>query len=235
VTRGSIESIVSLQVQRWEALQRVHRPEPRLPCIALSRLPYSGGGELGRRVAERLDYGLFDREMIDEIEREQGVQRRLLEGLDERFRNAIDRYVTDAFRGRSFRESEYLKHVVRTITTLAERGMAVLVGRGAPFVVEPDLGLRVLVVAPVVFRVERLAKARDLPVEEARDKLADEDRRRRDFVRHQFHLDQQDPVLYDLVVNTGTLSMDGAVRLVLDALRDRFPEAGPRVEAARPV
>ncbi len=221
----SLEILVSQQVKRWEMGERARKARPHQPCVAISRLPWSGGGELGRRVAERLDYGLFGREIIDEIEREQGVQRQLLTGLDERMRSTIDRYATDAFRGRSFRESDYLKHVVRTIATLGERGMAVLLGRGAPFVLPPEQALRVLVVAPIAFRIERMARERELSREDAAQELEQEDEQRREFVRRQFGVDQDDPLLYDLAVNTGTLSMDCAERLVLDALRDRFPLA----------
>ena len=63
-----IDAIVSRQVRRWESgrkaegeRERGPRLGPRPPCIAFSRLKHSGGEEIARRVAERLDWGFFGR------------------------------------------------------------------------------------------------------------------------------------------------------------------------------
>jgi cytidylate kinase len=218
----SLEALVDHQVRRWEIERRPGMPRPRGPCVALSRLPGSGAAALGRRVAEWLDYGFFGIEILDRIAREQGIQRRLLVGLDEHVRGAIDRYVGDAFRTRPFTEGDYLQHVVRTLATLGERGMAVILGRGAPFILSPEQALRVLIVAPTTHRIERLAKARGLSTDEAAQRLAEKDAERLAFLRHQFGVDPDDPRLYDLVVNTATLSIDAGAALVVEGLRRRF-------------
>ncbi len=224
----SLDALVEHQIRRWEIERRPGMSRPRGPCIALSRLPGSGGAALGQRIAEWLDYGFFGIEIVDQIAREQGIQRRLVTGLDERLRGSIDRYVADAFRStRAFTESDYLQHVVRTVATLGERGMAVILGRGAPFILPAEQALRVLVVAPTPARIERLVKARGLSTREAAQRLEREERERLAFLRHQFGVDPDDPRLYDLVVNTGTLSIDSAAALVVEALRRRFPGNRP--------
>ena len=96
--------------------------------------------------------------------------------------------------------------------------MAVILGRGAPFVLGPDKALRVLVVAPAEWRAEKLAKRQGLSPAEATRRLEREDQQRCDFVA-QFGVDPNDPSLYDLVVNTHSLGHDAAVTLVIDALR----------------
>ena len=215
----SPDELVDRQVRRWELGQRARAPRPRRRCVALSRLPASGGAELGQRVAEKLDYGFFGIEIVDRIAREQGIQRRLLAGLDEHVRSVIDRHLTDAFRLSAFTESDYLRHVVRTVATLGERGMAVILGRGSPFILTRDQALRVLVVAPTGHRVERLARARGLAEPDAVGQLDREDAERREFLQHHFGVNPDDPTLYDLVVNTGTLGIDRAAALVVDALQ----------------
>jgi cytidylate kinase len=114
--------------------------------------------------------------------------------------------------------------VVRAVTSIAEQGMAVILGRGAPFVLRPERTLRVLVVAPRRARIERLAKERDLPVDEAERRMRREDEERRTFLT-QFGVDPDDPSIYDLVVNTGSLGMDGATHTVVQTFRDRHPGA----------
>jgi cytidylate kinase len=198
--------------------------------VALSRLPHSGAAEIGQRVAERLDYGFFGREIVDQIASERGIQRQLVAGLDEKIHGTIDRYVADAFRVQAFTESDYLRHVVRVIATLGNRGMAVILGRGAVFILSPARALRVFVVAATAARIDRLAESRGLSHEQAVEMIGEEDARRREFFRHQFGVAPDDPLHYDIVVNTGTLSIDAAVDVIIDALRCRF--AGAALPAA---
>lgn len=220
--------LINRQIHRWALQHPVAIAEPPSPCVALSRLRGSGGVEIGRKVAEWLDYGFFDKEIVDWIAQEEGIQRQLVEGLDERMRSAIDRYVTDSFQTRSFTESDYLRDLVRIVATLGNRGMAVIAGRGAPFILPPERALRVLVIAPMPVRVQRFAAAEAISRDEATLVLAEEDAERGEFYRTQFGLEQSNPLLYDLVVNTGTLSVEAGARLVVDALRSRFP---PREDA----
>jgi cytidylate kinase len=219
---SSLDELVGRQVRRWELERRSPGLQAAPPCVALSRLPHSGAAELGRRVAERLDYGFFGSEIVDRIAREQGIQRRLIEGLDERVRSVVDRYVTDAFRSGGFTESEYLRYVVRTVAALGEQGRAVILGRGAPFILSPERALRVLVIAPNEQRIERLQKSRELTRAEAVETLAREDAERERFTRHHFDVNPNDPLLFDLVVNTGTLGIADSAVAVFDALSRRF-------------
>jgi cytidylate kinase len=220
----SIEDIVDRQMRRWDYEQR-QAPIPKAPCVAISRQRGSGGAELGRRVAERLDYGFFDREIVEQVAREAKVQRGLVAGLDEHVRSTIDRYVMDAFLLRSFKESDYLRRLVHVVATLGERGHAVILGRGATFILPADQALRVRVVAPRALRVERVAERRKLAPEQAAEEVDRKDAQQRAFLTHDFGVDPEDPTLYDLVVNTGTLGVEAAADLVVAALERRFPAA----------
>jgi cytidylate kinase len=219
---SSLDELVGRQVRRWEMERRAPGLRPAPPCVALSRLAHSGAAELGRQVAGRLGYGFFGSEIVDQIAREHGVQRRLLEGLDEKVRSAVDRYVGDAFRSGGFTESEYLRWVVRTVATLGEQGGAVILGRGAPFILSPERALRVLVIAPREQRIERLQKSRELTRAQAVEVLDREDAERLRFVRHHFDVNADDPLLFDLVVNSGTLGIADSAAAVVDALSRRF-------------
>ncbi len=216
-----VQALVDEHVARWEIARRSTGTEHRSPCIALSRLPGSGGAELGQKVAEQLDYSFFGIEIVDQIAREQHIQRELLAGLDEHVRTAIDRYVLDAMR-RPYTEGDYLRHVVRTVTTIAARGGAVFLGRGAVFILPPERALRVLVVAPRAGRIERIAKTNRLTPEQAALQLEQQENERREFHRHHFRVDPDDADAYDLTVNTGTLGLDVATSLVVEAWRRRF-------------
>jgi cytidylate kinase len=215
-----IDALVAHQISRWEGASR---REGAGPCIAIANLPGAGGEEVGRHAADLLGYGCFGREIVDEIARQRGIAQELLRGLDERVRSAIDRYLTDAFQERPFTESDYLREVARLVATLGRRGMAVIVGRGAAFLLGADSALRVLVAAPFEFRVERYAKLHALAGGAAAELLGQEDERREAFIRHHFGARLDDPLAYDLVVNTATLGFEGAAANVVEAFRRRFP------------
>ena len=220
----SIQHLVELQGRRWAQSQPLGVKRYR-PCVALSRLPYSGAHDVGSRVAARLDYGFFAREIVDEIAKEEGVQRDLVAGLDEHVENAIERHLIDGFRHRRFNESDYVRGVSRAVSTLAHRGAAVILGRGAACIVPPEQALRVFVVAPVEWRRTRLAEIRKVSAEEAAKRLGVEDQERAEFHRRSFHFQQDDPTNYDLVVNTATLGIGPAASIIVEALHRRFHEA----------
>src|SRR3990172_4453926 len=143
----------------------------------------------------------------------------------------------DALSRERFTESDYLRHLVRVITTLGERGSAVIIGRGSPFLLPPGRALRVLVVAPRAMRLENVAKRRSLPAGDAEAALEAEDAARLAFHRHHFARNPDDAVHYDLTLNLGMLPMDAACGLLVRALEARFAGPGALPElpgAARP-
>ena len=220
----SVEAMVSEQVARWHRDQVAKSSAPGA-CVAFSQLPGSGAAELGRRVAERLGYGFFDREIVESIARDSGAQMRLVGELDEHVRSVIDRYIVDVFRGRGFAEDDYLRGVAQVFATLAKCGRAVMLGRGVTAILTPRQALRVLVVAPREVRIERIAREQRLELGAATERLDQEEAARSGFIRHHFGVRQDDPALYELVVNTATLSLDLATELVIVALRGQFPGA----------
>ena len=216
-----IDAMVERQGRRFE-LERRDQIHQVPPCIALSRLPRSGGADLGRRLAGQLDFDFFGIEIVDQMARELGIERHLVLELDEHVRSVVDRYLADSFRPRAVNESQYLQRLVRILTNIGQGGGAVILGRGSCYVLPQERTLRVLVVAPRTYRIERLAREVGVPPEEADNRLNVEDAERREFIGHHFGVDPDSSTLYDLVVNTGTLGLDAASALVGDALRAKI-------------
>jgi len=221
-----IDALIERQAARWNLARRVAGVEgerPPRPSIAFSRLPYSEGDEIAERVANALDFGLFGKAVLEQIAREQSVADQLVVGLEERVRGVIERYIVELFRSRVATQDEAFSQVLKILGTIGRRGAAVIVGRGAAYVLPVEHALRVLVVAPAAHRAARLAAARGLNAAEAQEALAREDETRATFVRHYFQVQQSDACLYDLCLDSATLGVDGGVALVLEAFRRRFP------------
>jgi cytidylate kinase len=222
----TVQSLIERQIQRSEVLRRAAAGAGPAPCIALSRQSGCGGSELGGRLAKRLGYELYGRELVDAVASEAQVQKRLVEALDEHVRGAIERFATDAFKDARFRESDYARSLVRTIAGIGEHGGAVVVGRGAALILRPERTLRVLLVAPRDMRIERLMSDHGLDRAAAEKRLERQDRDRHEFVEHHFHAGSDDPGLQDLSLNVGSLGVDGCEELILRAFEQRFPAGG---------
>lgn len=228
----SIDSLVTAQVRRWQAGEGAIQPSSRPPSIAISRLPGSGGAELGRQLAQALGFEFFGIEIVDQIAQRSGLQRELVAGLDEQVRVGIDRWVAELFRTRRLSQGEYLQGLLKTLESLSRGGRVVILGRGSPYVLPRESTLRLLVVASRQARCERMARESRLDLQTAARMVDYEDAKRRNFIVHHFAVEPDDPTLYDLVVNTESLGFAGAVDAVLRTYRRRFEVGEGRGERA---
>jgi cytidylate kinase len=78
------------------------------------------------------------------------------------------------------------------------------------------------VVCPVEQRAQSFARARGLAEKDARLEIERIERDRRAFIQQQFQRDVTDPCHYDLLVNTGRLSLEQAARVVERAYEAKF-------------
>lgn len=225
--------LVEQQILRWQAAQRARRaaaqasgtPSERAsppPAVTVSREAWSQGTELAKRVAERLGFDLWDQELVHRVAEQAGVSRAMLEAIDEHRRGVIENLIGAVLHGEMLSEREYVAQLLAVIHAVAEHGRAVIVGRGAQFVLAPASVLRVRVVCPVEVRTENLARASGRGAAAAREEIARIDRERATFVRSAFDRDVADTAAYDLVVNTGWVSLDRGVDLVAAAYRAKF-------------
>jgi len=194
-------------------------PRPRAPVVALSRWAGSQGDAVADRVASWLDYGLFGAPQIDRIAADPSLRTRLRGGLDATRSAALEELVALATR----RAPGAPRELVEVVATLGARGMAVVLGRGAAAILPPDRALRVLVVAPLALRVERLAAEQAIARDEAHACITSADAARRAALAERFGIAAEDLTHYDLVLNTEALAVEAAAALAVDALRRRFP------------
>jgi cytidylate kinase len=220
------DRLVEQMVRRWRSAEGRARPRTYPPCIAISRQPGAGAETLGRRVASQLGFDFFGIDLVDRIAREVGVEREQVAQLDEHVRSGVGRFVIEGLGNRhmAFDEAAYRQQLVRTLSALSDRGRAVVLGRGSPYLMPAARTLRLLVVAPWPDRVATIAERHGLSADEASTRLTREETDRRNFLERLFRVDADDPSLYDLVVNPATLGPDLAVDAVVETMRQRFPE-----------
>jgi cytidylate kinase len=124
---------------------------------------------------------------------------------------------------------QYLRHLVKIIGSIEKHGHAVVVGRGANFILPPAKRLSVRVVAPQQLRVERVSRDFGISLQEAKRRVRQTESDRKAFNRKYFNADIAAPENYDMVINTGLLSIEAAAQCIKCALGN---EAGMRAVKA---
>ena len=107
---------------------------------------------------------------------------------------------------------------MEVIGAIGEHGRAIIVGRGANFVIPPENRFRLRIVSPQNVRIANVARTFDVTAEDAKRRIIRTESDRRAFVRKYFNADIADPVNYDFVINTGALEIDKAIDAVIAGL-----------------
>jgi cytidylate kinase len=215
----SIEQIVEEQVKRWQIIPKEEKKEEdRISVITISREPGSGGNILAKRLSEQLDFDLFYQDFIHSMAESSRVSVRLLETLDEKGVSVLEEWIASLVDKRHLWPDRYLQHLLKIIGTIGKHGRAVIVGRGANFVLPPEKRLSLRVVAPLERRAKNVSKEYNVAVEDAKTRVLKTESERRAFVKKYFNDEIRDPLNYDLIINTGTLSIDDAANAVKGAL-----------------
>jgi hypothetical protein len=128
------------------------------PWLTISKELGSDGGEIGRQVAKHLGWHVFDREILEAIAGTTDTRERLLSRLDERAVGRLDEFFANVLMPKVPSQSAFLNEMMQVIWLLGRDGQAVLLGRGANWILEARYGLRVRLTAPVGERIDRVAR-----------------------------------------------------------------------------
>ncbi len=214
----AIHQLIEEQVRRWEILRREESEAAPLPVITLSREPGSGGKFVARAVAEKLKLDLFHQELINAMAENADTNTRVIRTLDERGVSMLEDWVSAAISDRHLWPDEISRMLMQVIGTIGRHGNAIIIGRGANFVLPPENRFRVRIIAPLEKRINCVAETFGITKKEARKRVSRTESDRRAFVRKYFHSDIRDPGNYDMILNTGTLSVESTAAAICEAV-----------------
>jgi cytidylate kinase len=219
------QKLVDDQVRRWEQGERKRTGAEAAevwPLITVSREFGALGTATGELAAEKLGFSFWDQEIVHAIAEQTGIQETLLASLDEQTRTRIEDFIGESVFGAETTAAKYVRQVIRVVRTLERHGGAVVIGRGAQFILAPEAALRVRVVCPYQKRVAGYAEREGLREREAERLLLRVERERQTFIRRHYDRDVSEPSHYDIMVNTEGLTPDRAADVLLAAYRSKF-------------
>lgn len=206
-----------------------------MPIVTVSRQYGSGGSEVAERVAHALGWKLYDNAVVEEVAARLRMTPAEVSAREERVPSLVERMASAMALGvpevmpvvgelATVPSEERMVMVTkRVIEDAIAAGPAVLVGRGAQcMLARRSDALHVYCYAAEEDLIRYVIENLDIPAAEAPKKVAEMNHQREAYVRLHWKRNWRDVANYDLCVNTATLGLDGAARLVTEVARERF-------------
>lgn len=193
--------------------------------ITISRQFGSNGREIGRKLAEYLDIGYYNKEIMEKIAKDMGVSS---DFFNEDNQNEEGLYSISNRKLRGFGSiaelsvnSQVFDRATDLICGIAKRESSVIVGRCADYILKdnPDT-ISVFCFSNLEERIRFSINEYNVPVKQAKKIVQEKDIKRARF--YEFHTNQKwgDAKNYTLLINTSKMSTDEVVETIA-ALYDK--------------
>lgn len=199
---------------------------PRL-FITISRQPGAGAITIGEKIAEFLNndkkrdwlcpWTVFDEDLVKKVLEDHHLPEKCKEYMPEDKISKINDILDELF-GVHPPAITLVRKTSETILSLAQMGSVILVGRGAGIITrELKGGLHVRLVGSLEKCTQRIVEFSQVDRKKAEKLVANWDKGRRKYIKEYFNKDINDPLLYDLIINTDHISYDHAAKIIVDA------------------
>jgi cytidylate kinase len=183
-----------------------------MPIITIYQGASGEGQELAETVAEALGYRCVGREVLVEASRRYDIPEAKLNEIIEKGLHWWERLLQDL--------RPYRIALQATLCELAHDGKVVYHGHLGHELL-PGIGhvLKVLLSAPIEFRVEQVRARQSLIEVAARHYIEEVDKARSRRLMAMFGTDWRDPNRFDLILNMSKMSREGAKRVIVEAAK----------------
>ncbi len=193
--------------------------------ITITRQYGSGGHDIGKCLADKLDIPFYDKELISIAAKESGISPEIFNNVDETATNSLLYSLSTGLYnfGNSFSSINdlpvndqlyILQHKI--IKDLASKGTFVVVGRCADYVLK-DLQnvVKVFIYADIDSRVKRAIARNEIDPARAKQAVQKADKRRANY--YSFYSGKKWGLAdnYDLCINTTNISTDQATDIIM--------------------
>jgi cytidylate kinase len=180
--------------------------------ITISEMLGTRGEQIARDVARSLNYSYYGEEEVLKASEEMGFFKDV-QKLDEKSPPFFEKLF-------SVKPKVYLDRLQSVILELAKKGNSVFFGKGSQFLLHSfGCALHVFVAGSTERRIQEMMQEKGVGREVAEKWIHQSDHDRRGFLRFAFDEDWLNPNLYDLILNTDKLSIDSAVKMIIDAAK----------------
>jgi hypothetical protein len=200
-----------------------NEPAQIAPTICFSRKIGGGALEVADLLAERINYQVVDRELLDHIAKDKQLRKETIEFFDERYPGKMSELASMLFGEKSFIMSDYIRNFISAVFAFADIGSAIFVGRGIHLILPRDRVLAVRIICSDEYRIKRLASILDVEENEAEKLIVQIDKEQRDFFKKAFGKKDASPYEFDLVINSDFITSPlASAEIVAKAFNEKF-------------
>ncbi|MEW6367662.1 MAG: cytidylate kinase-like family protein [Acidobacteriota bacterium] len=229
ITPG-IDSVIAARIDAMTKAEWARKTGvEKLPFITISREYGTEAPVVAKRMVDMLNekhpsrfpWMAFDKEILSRISEESGHYPGMVQLITDEKLSILGQVVIDLLSQLPDSYQIYRK-MAKAICILAEKGHAVLVGRGSAVLTRQiDRGLHIRLVAPRDYRIERVMKLYNLDHGDAEKEVRKMDEEREQFVKRFAMASPSDPYLYHFTFNTAMCTTEEIARTAVEFLRHR--------------
>lgn len=191
--------------------------------ITISRECGSGGRTIGRKLAERLGFSFYDKELIDRVSKESGLAKEFIEEQGEHITGSLlfniatnMNYATQVFGGNMLPLQDQL-YVLQSdiIKEIAEKDPCVIVGRCADYILADRTDcLHVFIRAEMEDKSKRAVEEYHFAPDNVEKVLRKRDKARANHYKYYTEQEWGEIKNYDIVLNSSAFGIDGCVEIL---------------------
>jgi len=193
------------------------------PIITLSREFGSSGSIIAETIAKKLGkkWKAYHSEIVNKIAINTNINKNIIDKIDEAKIPAINLIIGDFFGKKYVNLSSYLKNLKIVMSSIGDRGYAVIVGRGSNFLLPESLKIRII--TDMEKRIKNVMKFKKVTREKAIQMINSSDKKRAEFTTQLFKHSNINPYHYDVVFKTGDLLDDeDVVNTIVQMAKKKF-------------
>jgi hypothetical protein len=225
-----IHKLVESNINSWfkqldESVNQKRMPRENKPYVTISR----DSGAYGMTVAQMLSeylakherrkdavWAVFDKNLLSKVKDEHKLPEKYEKYLGESAMPAIQDIMEDLLGVHPPHET-LVRQMSETIYYLARIGYTIIVGRGGNIITRSlPKGVHVRLIGSLENRVAHMKEILNVSEKAAREYVIKEDHDRREYIKKYFHKNIEDNSIYDLVINSDTMSLDDIVMTIGD-------------------
>jgi cytidylate kinase len=178
-----------------------------MAIITISRGSYSNGKEVAEKVAQKLGYQCYAREVILEASKEFNIPEIKLVNAVHDAPSILERF--------SYGKEKFITYFQSALLKCLQRDNVVYHGLAGHFYVRGvSHVLKVRIIADMKDRIQIVMDREKISYENARGLIKKDDLERSKWSQHLYGMDTADPILYDLVIGVQKMTVDDAADVI---------------------
>ena len=197
--------------------------------ITISREFGSGGREVGKRLADELGYAYYDSEIINLLVKETGMSESYIKNISEKgiypFAFQFGKTFTTSYLLQK-NQTDILVKQAKLLKQIAEKGNAIIVGRGANVILKEYNPFNIFVYASIESKLERCKKKapkdENLTDKELINKIKGVDKNRKafnDLISNEKWGNKEN---YNLCINTSNIEIKKIIKPLSEYIENWF-------------